>query len=614
MARALVNKDIMMYLNGGKIPLIPRHPNGKYITTRVDTLEAPMKKTSTNADNILLPNGTRVSKDQFIKQYGQAPWDKIFKSNEDYKDKKFGLGGILKDTGKLLVNSAAAPVEHISSNNFVNFDYDNKNMANAAAISESYIGLGTDAAGTYLLGPGYGVAKNAASTMGSQIGNSTESQKGANSNVNKYSQLAEQVGGSLMGMGTGSFGGANDLANFMNTIQTQAQGGMVNGVQVNVEGGNKQSGYMVNMKKGEYLTNNGKILRNYINIPPHPTNGLNPDGTVNAPEGAVIIPKKLSQEYYDRGMKDRKLMEKSLISKQIKDGRMKNGGMVKPYKYADGGLPFGDFSNPAYPNYVMNWNYAGEPGVYSPGNSSAPWRGSEMSWGQSNLDSLTNIGSYPGMSYSTTTPNTDFKLPAGLNGKTSSQPTQPMKPINFDMNNINKGLAYAPAAYNLGMGLMGKADSLNASDYMVNDFPKWEDINDDESVRAIRDAYNVGNYNLKNSGMYTQSGAIGMINNRMKNIAGTRERLGNLNKQGRYNAAQYKTEGLFRNKATELGIRDINARNKGAKQAFTAEGMKNLGQIGATGNYNNEFFNVLPNLFNNPQFLKYLESNGYKKG
>lgn len=551
---------------------------------------------------------TGLSEAEFYKKYPDEA--SFVKEHGDVK--KFGLGGVLGDVGKLMLNSAAAPLEHVTGNNFVNFDYENKGFADAAAINEAVLGVGADIAGTAFLGPAYGAAKGVTSGIGSQIGKSQEYQRGASNDVNKFSLLGEQTLGTAAMMLTPYSGTGADTP-------SKELGGPVTGVNINVEGSNKQSGYMVNMKKGEYLTSGGKILRNYINIPPHPTNGINPDGTVTAPEGAVVIPKKLSQEYYDRGMKDRKLMEKSLISKQIRDGRMKKGGMVNPYKYDEGGLPFGDFTNPGYSNYVSNWNYAGEVGSYSPGNSSAPWRGSEMSWGQSNLEGLSNIGSYPGMTPGNKTTSTSSGssfgtgsslLPSSLNGPSSSAPSPGN---NFNMNNINKGLAYAPAAYNLGMGLFSKADSLNASDYMVNDFPKWEDISDDESVRAIRDAYNVGNYNLKNSGMYTQSGAIGMINNRMKNIAGTREHLGNLNKQGRFSAAGARTEGLFRNAATRLSVRDMNDRNKAAKQGFTSEGMKNLGQIGATGNYNNEFFNVLPQLFNNPQFLKYLESNGYKK-
>jgi hypothetical protein len=45
-------------------------------------------------------------------------------------------GGALEDVGKLLVNTIAAPVEQISGNNFVNWDYNNKWAADAASVNE----------------------------------------------------------------------------------------------------------------------------------------------------------------------------------------------------------------------------------------------------------------------------------------------------------------------------------------------------------------------------------------------------------------------------------------------------------------------------------------------
>ena len=116
----------------------------------------------------------------------------------------YSLGSYVKDSGKLLLNTVASPLEQISGNNFVNFEYDNKGMADAAAVSEGVVGAATDVAGSIFLGPAYGMAKSTIQPMTSQIGHSTEYQKGANKWANQTGQIASSVGNLTSGIMSGN--------------------------------------------------------------------------------------------------------------------------------------------------------------------------------------------------------------------------------------------------------------------------------------------------------------------------------------------------------------------------------------------------------------------------
>jgi hypothetical protein len=110
----------------------------------------------------------------------------------EYKRGGFMEG--LEDVGKLLVNTVAAPIEQISGNNFVNWNYNNKWASDAAAVSEGIIGAATDVAGSVLLPGVYGQAKGAIQGVTKNIGNSTEYQRGANKWANTTGQISSSVG------------------------------------------------------------------------------------------------------------------------------------------------------------------------------------------------------------------------------------------------------------------------------------------------------------------------------------------------------------------------------------------------------------------------------------
>ena len=119
-------------------------------------------------------------------------------------NEKYDFGGWVTDFGKIAVNSLAAPVEQISGNNFVNFRYDNKAMADAAAVSEGIIGGATDVVGSMYLGPAYGMAKGAIQPTTSKMGHSKEAQRGADKWANQTGQIASSAGNLVSGIMSGN--------------------------------------------------------------------------------------------------------------------------------------------------------------------------------------------------------------------------------------------------------------------------------------------------------------------------------------------------------------------------------------------------------------------------
>lgn len=109
----------------------------------------------------------------------------------------------LEDVGKLLVNTVASPIEQISGNNFVNWNYNNKWASDAAAVSEGIIGAATDVAGSVLLPGVYGQAKGAIQGFTKNLGHSTEYQRGANKWANTTGQIASSAGDLTAGIMSG---------------------------------------------------------------------------------------------------------------------------------------------------------------------------------------------------------------------------------------------------------------------------------------------------------------------------------------------------------------------------------------------------------------------------
>jgi len=127
----------------------------------------------------------------------------------------YGLGSTVGDIGKLFANTLAAPLEQVTGNNFVNFNYANKGMANAAAVSEGILGGAADVVGTSFLGPAYGMGKGQLQQISKGIGTSQEKQRGADKWANKTGQLTSSAGNLVAGIASGNpqqiVGGAGEL-------------------------------------------------------------------------------------------------------------------------------------------------------------------------------------------------------------------------------------------------------------------------------------------------------------------------------------------------------------------------------------------------------------------
>lgn len=260
----------------------------------------------------------------------------------------YGFGNWVKDVGKLTLNNLAAPLEHVSGNNFVNFDYDNKAMADAAAISEGLSGAATDIVGTTFLGPAYGMAKGQVQGVTRNLGSSSEEQKGASKAANQIGQIAGSTGDLISGISSGNVqqivgGAGNVLGTTGQQLGSQELGavGQLTGTASQFVGSGKSTpsttgmgpmgdmvspqnamgffaknggnvpAYMQNMRKfaqggmtvgnvegkelliDPYKLEAGgvpKILADYTNIPRHPSDGsIDERGTVPLPVNKYVI-------------------------------------------------------------------------------------------------------------------------------------------------------------------------------------------------------------------------------------------------------------------------------------------------------------------------------------
>lgn len=83
----------------------------------------------------------------------------MYKDNKKYKYKSFG--GVLEDTGKLLMSSAVSPVEHLTGTNFVENEYNNDFFEEADDVVTSVQGVATDVLGNAVAPGFYGAGKKA---------------------------------------------------------------------------------------------------------------------------------------------------------------------------------------------------------------------------------------------------------------------------------------------------------------------------------------------------------------------------------------------------------------------------------------------------------------------
>jgi hypothetical protein len=203
---AYYNKGSLYYKDNKNLPYLYEAalPEEKFIPK----VNGRTKKYTTENTSVRVSKEPISINDPFIKTY-KKDWLQGYKPVKGYKadgghinpymyysggPMEYKTGGALEDVGKLLVNTVASPLEQISGNNFVNWNYDNKWAADAAAVSEGVVGAATDVTGSILLPGVYGKAKGAVQGVTSNIGNSTEYQRGANQWANTTGQIGSSVG------------------------------------------------------------------------------------------------------------------------------------------------------------------------------------------------------------------------------------------------------------------------------------------------------------------------------------------------------------------------------------------------------------------------------------
>lgn len=135
-----------------------------------------------------------------------------------------------------------------------------------------------------------------------------------------------------------------------------AEGGETGLVPINIEGHNVKNISMSQAKKGELLVHQGRVHKNYISRPPHPSEGQNPLGNDEVPQGLIVIPKDRSTEYLNANTGLRKQIERSIVSQQeARESRMmRKGGYTR--EKASGGILTGGVPG------TYDWNFSGGSG------------------------------------------------------------------------------------------------------------------------------------------------------------------------------------------------------------------------------------------------------------
>lgn len=399
-----------------------------------------------------------------------------------------------------------------------------------------------------------------------------------------------------------------------NSGKKYAEGGQTGMVPINVEGGNRSQGNTQQMRKGELLANRGKILKNYVARPPHPNEGMNPQGDTNEQEGMTVIPKNRTEEYLSADRKSRKMIEESLKSQQdFRANRalnmLKKGGLIHSSMYAKGGRIKMDYGG----NY--SWTSNGNIPTDNPYNPAET--GTNVPLHKMDPMQMTSNPNYANFQDTTSTPtyselsktepdqNYNQTEASGLSLNTNhfgsrassrrnSSETSPSS--KFGLNDI---LSYAAPAYNLGQGLFGKTEKLNPKDYQTNiGNPRYIDKN--TGRREMLSAYASGKENVSGN----LPGTVALNSQYQQNEADRNLKIDNIN-SGIYNDWLSKKVSVDQgNNQMKYGISDWNARSGQAKNNFLAAGMGDLSQIGQNNKRNETMRGLYNSAFPNASRMK----------
>ena len=140
----------------------------------------------------------------------------------------------------------------------------------------------------------------------------------------------------------------------------------------------------------------------------------------------------------------------------------------------------------------------------------------------------------------------------------------------------------APAAYNLGQGIFGKAQQLNPQDYMIGANMQPYQYNINPQLREADQSFAQGQEAVRNAGLGGGSYAANM-----QQLANSRNQaIGGLYAQKQNADAESYNQAMSQNKAIEaqnlerkMGILDFNLKSKAAKTAMLQSGLTQLAQI-----------------------------------
>lgn len=141
----------------------------------------------------------------------------------------------------------------------------------------------------------------------------------------------------------------------------------------------------------------------------------------------------------------------------------------------------------------------------------------------------------------------------------------------------------APVAYNLGMGLFGKATNLNPDDYLKGTKIAAPEMDITPQIREGQQSYATAQNSIANSGV--SGGAYltnlqQLANDRNKNLGALQTNKENVDNQNKMQADQFNASMQANNNQTRFQIEDYNARAKAAKQAMLQEGLTQVADIG----------------------------------
>lgn len=146
-------------------------------------------------------------------------------------------------------------------------------------------------------------------------------------------------------------------------------------------------------------------------------------------------------------------------------------------------------------------------------------------------------------------------------------------------------MAYAPTAYNIGMGLFSKPQQYNAKDYQTQQTIPYRDVN----MKPIMDEINVQSKIAKQNIRGANQGTGSYLSNVVQLGANTQRAKSKAmmeadiyNKQNQMGVDQFNIGIDANNKRTALTVDNINAANKAKKSEFLGKGLEGVSAIAQT--------------------------------